>query len=51
MRHIRTNGTDLQIVERRNGGLAIHQGKGLLLLTRVEAKELAIVLLDELQAE
>lgn len=46
MRRIRTNGTDLQIVERRNGGLAVHQGKSLLLLTRGEARELAAALLE-----
>ncbi len=51
MRYIKTDGLDLQIVERRNGGLAVHQGRQLLLLTRAEARELGAALIEESEGD
>lgn len=46
---IETNGTDVIIAGRRNGGIAIEQGTSHILLTPSEAAELARALTDVLQ--
>lgn len=46
---IETAGTDVVIAGRRNGGLVLEQGSSHILLTPIEAAELARTLTDVLQ--